>query len=323
MMTAAVFTGDELCKWSRAKLPRICCLRQGCCATHGLLQHIDRKQAQASGATSVSTEFSHSAQLLLQFCSKLEFHTHSLQRELLCKILAQHVWLVPRFLQQSNQSLDPRASVRWVANVGLLTHIFPLFAEANAARNHAHIGLGAADLAAALLPACLGKSVFNNGLQHENRLVVYFTLQLLHAAMQCVQTQLDSLPADAGETGFESIEAVQDQLRKRLPDFQVLVTLYATSAQATAASGTEHDGRILAIHHLTLKVIGSFVKQTPQALVDANIDLVKLFRPNIALLHSQPQLQHSLLQASAATVLSPWDVCAAVIDCGLFVPCRF
>ena len=277
--------------------------RQGCCAAHGLLQHIDRKQARESvSVASVSSDVTHSAKLLIQFCSKLQIHTHSLQRELLCKILAQHAWLVPRFLKQSSQSLEPRASVRWVANVGLLTHLLPLFAQANLTRTHAHIGLSAADLAAAVLPACLGKSVFNNGLQHENRLVVYFSLQLLHAAMQCVQMQLDALPLDSAEKAFESIEAVQDQLKKRLPDFQVLVTLHATSAHATAASGSGHDVRILAIHHLTLKLIGHFAIQTPQALIDANFDLVKLLRPNIESLHAQPQLQHTLLQVSARSM---------------------
>jgi hypothetical protein len=58
----------------------------------------------------------------------------------------------------------------------------------------------------------------------------------------------------------------------------------------------------LAIHHLTLKLIGHFAIQTPQALIDANFDLVKLLRPNIELLHAQPQLQHTLLQVSARSM---------------------
>ena len=189
-------------------------------------------------------------QLLTRLLASLHPTASSPQQQLSLAVLHSFPSLLPSYITHLGVAFEPRLSTRYAANVALLCRLLavPL------AASHLHFLAGECQSSAAftqlalshLLPTALTKLLLSQSVQHANPVVQLAALTLLTSLLQRYSHLLALLqPALASHPTYRA--DLSAELRRRLPDVQVVFGLRAKifpAAAAAAVSAAEADGGV-------------------------------------------------------------------------------
>ncbi|GAA6049204.1 hypothetical protein JCM3770_003309 [Rhodotorula araucariae] len=186
----------------------------------------------------------------------------STQRALGLEVLAAAPVLAGAFWAKFPSSLDPRLSSRWVSAITFATQVvslpipttFSLSASASPDAQALQAPPTASSVLDTILPpssgagAALSRSWYTKALAHETPLVSFLASLFLLAVLQKAAAALAALAAasaalEEGDGGRWAATArrVRDELRARLPDPAIVVSLMTRTAAAASAGGEKKE----------------------------------------------------------------------------------
>ena len=200
-------------------------------------------------------------QLLTRLLSALHPTASHHQQQLSLAILASFPSLLPSYLTHLSVAFEPRLSTRYVANVALLCrllavrlsgeHLLFLAGECQSAGQFVQLVMSH------LLPNSLTKLLLSQSIQHSNPLVQLTALTLVTTLLtryHHITTLLQ--PTLATHLAYHADLAAE--LRKRLPDIQVVFGLRAkVFPSAESGNGEGADGRV-ELYGRVLDVLGLY-----------------------------------------------------------------
>ena len=206
-------------------------------------------------------------QLLIRVLSSLHPTASSHQQQLSLSVLSSFPSLLPSYIAHLSVAFEPRLSTRYVANVALLCHLLTvplsgshllfLSSECQSAGAFSQLVLSH------LLPNSLTKLLLSQSVQHANPLVQLTALTLLTTLINRYFHLLTLLSSTL--TANPAYQAdVTAELRKRLPDIQVVFGLRAKVFSSTeggevkAVAGTLEDERRVELYGRVLDVLSLY-----------------------------------------------------------------
>lgn len=162
---------------------------------------------------------------LLRFMRQMNAAEHPHQAKLILAICRLCPLILPAYLSPAPFSLEPRFSLKWLANAAFVAKLqqlpLPTFTPALVA-----------DLADFVALPCLSKQHLSQGMQHANRMVRYYSQLLVVGVFRSL--------AAATQSASWSLhtDVLADELWRRMPDLQVVIAqlpkaaLHAKSAQS-------------------------------------------------------------------------------------------
>ncbi|KAI9140640.1 ribosome 60S biogenesis N-terminal-domain-containing protein [Paraphysoderma sedebokerense] len=244
--------------------------------------------------------------ILSLFVMSLNPTEDELQAELLLKILENCPELVASYLQNTTLNLDPRPNLRYLSSMTLLTRIISLpipaffhHTQTAAAPLPAPPQLTTILLNVSPIPSPIPRITFSKALQHDSPMIKYSSLLLLAAVIQKFDDVYDKLDDYAKfwerrshgdrityESGSrKAVQLWNDmksrllmEMKKRLPEFQVLVglgtwcnsqiTKFSTSGYHNPNPGTDGISATKAKNHIDsdMEVCGEETPETQPSL---------------------------------------------------------
>ncbi|KAF9586448.1 hypothetical protein BGW38_004708 [Lunasporangiospora selenospora] len=236
-----------------------------------------------------------------------------LQQKLTIAILTACPELVRPYWQKASVQLEPRLSARWLANMTLL-HKITEIPVPNLYLQHTSLFAShpppIATIIENILPTPATRTILSKGLQHSSMLVRYFTVVELAAVFQkaeqviaVMQTAVESLMSDEDELSVtrdamdvdeslagastndapahkwaEAIVQLLAELRRRVPDIQIIIQLY-NGIQSSATSTDMEDEekhRLDLFNNGALRLIKYYQQFLPHAISESKFDIGKL-----------------------------------------------
>jgi hypothetical protein len=212
-------------------------------------------------------------------------------QRLVLRVLSLCPELIPQYLSAAPFSLEPRGSIKWVQNTVLLMKVLRVsafrFAEGTAS-------VKPSDVIGRLVPDVITRTNLSLGLQHANKLVKYYTMLLMCSAFDNITRLLPSiLPAiPTGPARATWMRSLSDELRKRMPDVQILIAL----AQQFITQAAPEEGTVFVTssplwNHMVLSLVLGYQTYIESAIAEANFDRSKLLQANLSQLALPTQVK--------------------------------
>ncbi|ORX90170.1 hypothetical protein K493DRAFT_340197 [Basidiobolus meristosporus CBS 931.73] len=244
------------------------------------------------------------------------------QQELVIGILRACPELVQHYWNASLLSFDPRLSSKWIANMSFLHKVIALPVpklELHSTGSFLANPPPTGNIVENILPAIFNRTLAGKCLQHTSPLVKYMsTLVLnvvfrkLHEVTKAMNEVVEAFEEPFGSaTGKDSqkkpqqindparkwrssIQSVRDEIKKRIPDFQIIISLQhscSTMDKNSRASGDEEAaarGEIL--HECVLRLIKYYQHFLPDIVLESKFDFGKLIPENLSVLAVELQI---------------------------------
>ena len=246
---------------------------------------------------------------LLRFILLLQPNKELSHQKLVLKILFSAPDIISNYLRNLNYAFEPRNSVRWFQNITFLAKIIslppPPFIAINSNQSSQLHPINVKFLLKNTLPSVLTRGLLSQGLQNDSKLIKFQIVAILLIIFDKISTVItnyeefiqsnkrkDLLISDEIKLNWEnSPEEFLREIRKQLPDFQVIVAIYRNLSNL---NDSNDENNYLILYERLLKLIYYYNKYFPESLIEANFDLLKLIPKNF---QSLPEcIQHRLLQ---------------------------
>ncbi|KAK9722923.1 hypothetical protein K7432_002308 [Basidiobolus ranarum] len=254
--------------------------------------------------------------VLHKFVSTLRPTDDLKQQDLLLGILRACPELVQHYWSSSLLSFDPRLSSKWIANMSFLHKVIALpvpklelYSTGSFLANPPPTG----NIVENILPATFNRTLAGKCLQHTSPLVKYMSTLVLNVVFRKLNTVMEAMDevveafegpsSDSGDSTVSrklqsnndparrwrsSIQNVRDEIKKRIPDFQIIISLQnscSTAEKSARASGDDEAvarGQIL--HESVLRLIKYYQHFLPDVVLESKFDFGKLVPEDLGLL---------------------------------------
>ncbi|ORY53237.1 hypothetical protein BCR33DRAFT_845432 [Rhizoclosmatium globosum] len=176
-----------------------------------------------------------------------------MEMNLLLEVLRNCPELVQPFWAQVTLSYDPRLSPKWLTNMAMATNIItlPVPSLLASAKSHAHNDPSTiltppslTTLVENILPSPLNRIAMSRGLQHASQTVKHVTAFVLGRALEnsasvggnVVEMDLWANGKSVGEEWVELKDALMEEMRKRVPEVQTVLSLHMKVSEVGAGA---------------------------------------------------------------------------------------
>ncbi|KAI9093463.1 ribosome 60S biogenesis N-terminal-domain-containing protein [Phlyctochytrium arcticum] len=249
----------------------------------------------------------------LQLFISLKPNQDPLQLDLILQGLRHCPELVQPYWKDVTVSFDPRSSTQWLANMAMAARIIEIPVPANFGADilaPLFYPPPVSVIADNIIPPGLDRNVFTKGLlhsaspiRHASAFVLNLTLQKLDSVMEEVDRVLARLQASLLKSNAKTedssaavdkwsicVEQLKEEIRRRIPDFQHILSLLASHSHTNGATDSDllnvvgfstldvvqedvskQDLTVLALH-----LIRQYQRQMPAAIIEARFTIGKI-----------------------------------------------